>query len=140
MIRIPERIDYSKIPQVMEIPHLLEVQLESYERLLQRKVPMDKRENIGLVAMKILGGTGKGGAGFRLPKEQYENAIRYALSIPAVACAVIGIENVEELEQAAQTIAHLKPLTEEESHQLAQIGLETAATPLWKEAYGAPLT
>jgi DNA-directed RNA polymerase subunit beta len=51
MIKIPERIGFSKIPQVMEIPHLLEVQLESYERLLQRKVPMDKRENIGLEAV-----------------------------------------------------------------------------------------
>ena len=51
MTKIPERINYSKIPQVMEIPHLLEVQLESYKRLLQRKVPMDKRENIGLEAV-----------------------------------------------------------------------------------------
>jgi DNA-directed RNA polymerase subunit beta len=51
MIQIPERINYSKIPQVMEIPHLLEVQLESYERLLQRKIPMDKREDIGLEAV-----------------------------------------------------------------------------------------
>jgi len=48
MIKMPDRIDYSKIPQVMEIPHLLEVQLESYERFLQRKVPMDKREDTGL--------------------------------------------------------------------------------------------
>jgi DNA-directed RNA polymerase subunit beta len=48
MITIPERIDYGKIPQVMEIPHLLEVQLASYERFLQRKVPIDKREDIGL--------------------------------------------------------------------------------------------
>jgi len=51
MIKLPERISYSKIPQVMEIPHLLEVQLESYERFLQHKVPMDKRENIGLEAV-----------------------------------------------------------------------------------------
>jgi DNA-directed RNA polymerase subunit beta len=48
MIKMPDRIDYGKIPQVMEIPHLLEVQLASYERFLQRKVPIDKREDIGL--------------------------------------------------------------------------------------------
>ena len=51
MIKLADRISYSKIPKVMEIPHLLEVQLESYERFLQRKVPMDKRENIGLEAV-----------------------------------------------------------------------------------------
>jgi DNA-directed RNA polymerase subunit beta len=48
MITVPERIDFAKIPQVVDIPHLLEVQLASYERFLQRSVPMDKRENTGL--------------------------------------------------------------------------------------------
>jgi len=48
MIKLPERIDFTKIPQVVDIPHLLEVQLESYERFLQRNVPMDKREAMGL--------------------------------------------------------------------------------------------
>ncbi|HEY5132235.1 MAG TPA: hypothetical protein VII85_00960, partial [Candidatus Krumholzibacteriaceae bacterium] len=45
---MPERRDFAKIPQVVEIPHLLEVQLASYERFLQRNVPMDKREVVGL--------------------------------------------------------------------------------------------
>ncbi len=48
MIKMPDRIDYGKIPQVMEIPHLLEVQLASYERFLQQKVPIDKRDDVGL--------------------------------------------------------------------------------------------
>ncbi|MBN1164826.1 MAG: DNA-directed RNA polymerase subunit beta [Candidatus Krumholzibacteriota bacterium] len=48
MIKMPERIDFTKIPQVKDIPHLLEVQLASYERFLQRRVPIDKRKNIGL--------------------------------------------------------------------------------------------
>ncbi|MCK4350830.1 MAG: DNA-directed RNA polymerase subunit beta [Candidatus Krumholzibacteria bacterium] len=48
MITTPERISFSKIQQVMEIPHLLEIQLESYEKFLQRNVPIDKRDNVGL--------------------------------------------------------------------------------------------
>ncbi len=48
MIKKPERINYEKIPQVKEIPHLLEVQLASFERFLQRGCAIDKRENIGL--------------------------------------------------------------------------------------------
>ncbi len=51
MIKLPDRIDYSKIPRVKEIPHLLEVQLASYERFLQQNVPIDKREDIGLEAV-----------------------------------------------------------------------------------------
>ncbi|RJR27326.1 MAG: DNA-directed RNA polymerase subunit beta [Candidatus Latescibacterota bacterium] len=48
MITVPERFSFAKIPQVVELPHLLEVQLESYERFLQRNVPLDRRENVGL--------------------------------------------------------------------------------------------
>jgi DNA-directed RNA polymerase subunit beta len=48
MITVPERVSFAKIPQVVELPHLLEVQLESYERFLQRNVPLDRRENVGL--------------------------------------------------------------------------------------------
>ncbi len=51
MIKKPERINFGKIQQVKEIPHLLEVQLASYERFLQRNVQIDKRENIGLEAV-----------------------------------------------------------------------------------------
>lgn len=98
-----------------------------------------RRENIGLVAMKVLGGAGAGREGFRLPSDQYENAIRYALSIPHVACAVIGIESISELERAAETVATAQPLTEQETNQLARLGLELAATRQWKAAYGTPL-
>ncbi|MBU8921093.1 MAG: DNA-directed RNA polymerase subunit beta [Bacteroidales bacterium] len=48
MIQKPERINYGKIPQVKEIPHLLEVQLASFERFLQRNTAIDKRDDIGL--------------------------------------------------------------------------------------------
>lgn len=99
-----------------------------------------RRENVGLVAMKVLGGVGANRTGFRLPAEQYSNAIRYALSLPGVACAVIGIASVQELQQAAEAVIDFKPLTEEERNKLAQIGLAMSASPPWKTAYGDPLT
>lgn len=99
-----------------------------------------RRENVGLVAMKVLGGAGAGRRGFRLPKEHYENAIRYALSIPGMHCAVIGIENVSELEQAARAVADARPLTDDEAHQLARLGLKLAGQKAWKTAYGTPVT
>lgn len=98
------------------------------------------RENVGLVAMKVLGGAGQGQKGFRLPEKHYELAIRYALSLPGLSCAVIGIENVAELEKAAETVARCQPLSAQETFELAKVGLEMAGTPEWRESYGRPLT
>ncbi|CAN5872172.1 aldo/keto reductase [soil metagenome] len=104
-----------------------------------------RRDNLGLVAMKVLGGSGPGGAarqdaGFKLPDDKYEEAIRYAFSIPGMHVAVIGMDGIEELEKAARTIANIEPLSEAEFHTLARIGLDLAAEEDWKEVYGTPLT
>ena len=45
------RKDFSKIPRVIDIPNLLEIQKESFERFLQTDVAMEKRENTGLQAV-----------------------------------------------------------------------------------------
>lgn len=42
------RKDFSKIPQVLETPHLLDVQIRSYESFLQADVPADERADMGL--------------------------------------------------------------------------------------------
>jgi len=42
------RIAFAKIPEVMEIPNLLAIQLESYAEFLQREVAIDKRRDAGL--------------------------------------------------------------------------------------------
>lgn len=97
-----------------------------------------RRENIGLVAMKVLGGQA-GGNGFRLPENHYDKAIRYALSIPGLACAVIGMESIAELQQAARAVADFEPLTDGEAHEIAKQGLELAATEGWQSAYGTPV-
>jgi hypothetical protein len=95
--------------------------------------------NVGLVAMKVLGGAAREQGGFKVDEKHYEKAIRYALSIPGIAVAVIGLENIAELEKAASVVARMNPLSPEESHELARIGLDLAATPEWKTAYGTPL-
>ncbi|MBI4605951.1 MAG: aldo/keto reductase [Planctomycetes bacterium] len=97
-----------------------------------------RRQGLGLVAMKVLGGSGP--KGFRMPAERYEEALRYALSVEGVTLAVVGVKDVAELERAARTVAAFRPLSPEEAHALAKQGLELSGTPEWKAAYGEPLT
>lgn len=47
----PERVDFSKIYTTAQIPNLIEVQRESYERFLQMDLIPEERENIGLQAV-----------------------------------------------------------------------------------------
>src|SRR5437773_290957 len=45
------RKDFGKIPSIVEIPNLIEVQKRSYETFLQKDVPAERREDIGLQAV-----------------------------------------------------------------------------------------
>ncbi len=48
---VRQRIDFSKIPTVIQIPNLIEVQKRSYERFLQMDLLPSEREDIGLQAV-----------------------------------------------------------------------------------------
>jgi len=43
-----ERLSHAKILEVMDLPDLIEIQKESYDKFLQKEVPPEKREDVGL--------------------------------------------------------------------------------------------
>jgi DNA-directed RNA polymerase subunit beta len=45
------RKDFSKIPAILDIPDLIEIQKQTFERFLQTNVDQEKRENVGLQAV-----------------------------------------------------------------------------------------
>lgn len=45
------RKNYGKIKEILEIPNLIEIQLDSYEKFLQQDIAAEKRTNIGLQAV-----------------------------------------------------------------------------------------
>jgi DNA-directed RNA polymerase subunit beta len=45
------RKDFSKIPRILEIPNLIEIQKDSFERFLQTSIEPEKRERTGLQAV-----------------------------------------------------------------------------------------
>ncbi len=48
LIPLRERVSFGKIPAVVDLPNLIEVQRKSYDRFLQQHIPADQREEIGL--------------------------------------------------------------------------------------------
>ncbi len=98
-------------------------------------------KNIGLVSMKMFGGAYKRNyTKFRLPAEDYENALRYTLSLRGLNTAVVGINQMEHLDRLLATFRRVDALDEEEFLALAEHGLQILRTnPEWREAYGTPL-
>ena len=45
---MPERVNFGKLKDVLEIPDLIGVQLDSYRSFLQMEVPQEKRQNQGI--------------------------------------------------------------------------------------------
>ncbi|MEW6002046.1 MAG: DNA-directed RNA polymerase subunit beta [Nitrospirota bacterium] len=43
-----ERLNFGKVPAILEVPNLIEIQKRSHEKFLQKDVSPDKREEIGL--------------------------------------------------------------------------------------------
>ena len=50
-IKTRMRKDFSKIPSLINVPFLLDVQTSSYDRFLQVGVPVDERRHHGLQAV-----------------------------------------------------------------------------------------
>lgn len=91
----------------------VEVEAESdYEKLLKHA----HRKKLGIVGMKVLGGyPGK------LAKD-FERAFSYALSVPGVACALIGVRSAEQVKRAVRAARAFRPLTDDEMKETILMG------------------
>ncbi len=73
-------------------------------------LPRATQRNIGVIAMKVFGhGT----------IENRELALRYSLGLPGVALAIIGMDNVEQIDENVALATSIRPLDQDEEQQLA---------------------
>ncbi len=104
----------------------------------ERVLPLARKHDVGIVAMKLYGGM----AGMKYSKpapaqlatEHVPAAFRYALSIPGVATANIGIHSVKEIRHNVQMAKEFEPLSDAEMAQLLEQGKPLAAD--WGDHFG----
>src|SRR5262245_35521744 len=77
--------------------------------------PAARKKNVGLVAMKVLGG---GAQACRMPEELRPVSLRWVLSQPGVATAVVGMGSQQKLEQNVEWAGSFQPMTNEEAEEL----------------------
>ncbi|MCP5117310.1 MAG: aldo/keto reductase, partial [bacterium] len=91
------------------------------------------KRGMGVVAMKILGGRTDAGAKLS-GEEHYKDAVRYALSIPGLSVAIMGMKSVAELEKGLAIATSHEPFSDEELSRLEKKGKAMAAE--WGELRG----
>ncbi len=110
----------------------------------EKVLPLARKQNAGVVAMKLVGGPNPKTGSWGNPKtkpmvgeEHVELALRYVLSIPGMTTANLGVHNVEQLRQNVEFVRKFKPLSPQEQETVAKLGKEMAAQ--WGPHFG-PVT
>ena len=98
--------------------------------------PFAQRRNVATIAMKVFGGVHRKGGHTPalLDEDQHDVALRYALSLEGCSMAVIGMVNVDEVEENARRARSFVPLTAAEKESLLLDGLDIARA--WGEHLG----
>ncbi len=135
--RFHKILDTGEIDVIMNAVNFVSRHVYDFENKVWARARMD---NLGLVAMKVLGGQKGGGSlDANIPKNYYQDAVRYALSIPGVHVVNIGVNSLEELKENINAVKTMKPLSPEEALRITRTGLELAQQPEWATVYGEPL-
>ncbi len=101
-------------------------------------LPVARKHGVGIVAMKVFGGAA--GGEYKNPKgphigsQHVPSALRYALSIPGVVSADLGVHSAEQIHGNVQMIRDFHPLSPEEHAKLVDLGKGLAVQ--WGEHFG----
>lgn len=89
----------------------------------EKVLPEARRRNIGVIAMKVLGGpTAPAGRARITSPDEYTDNLRYVLGIPGLSVAIVGVRNLDELRQAMAVGRAYKPLSAEEMKRITERG------------------
>ena len=107
----------------------------------EKVLPIARKNNIGIVAMKVFGGARKSAGSYSNPKappeldvEHLELAVRYAMSVPGVNTLNLGAHNMEQVRKNIEMVRNCGPLTSDDQDKIAALGKELA--PKWGEHFG----
>lgn len=98
----------------------------------QDVLPVAQKNNVGIVAMKVFGGSRNMNYADpqcppQLDVKYLDLAVRYALEVPGVATLNIGVHNVPQLRRNVELVRNHHPLTAEELARCQTLGKDLAA-------------
>jgi predicted aldo/keto reductase-like oxidoreductase len=133
--RFPRFLETGELDVILVTLNFVDRHTYNFE---DRVLPLARKHNVGVVAMKVFGG----GAGLNYKKlgrahldDQYlPLSLRYALSLPGVASADLGCCTAQQVRHNVQMVKQFTPLSAGEQADLLKIGKDLAAK--WGEYLG----
>jgi len=141
--RVGPFLDVGDVDVVMMPVNFADIYTYGYETEV---MPVAKKHNVGVVAMKVFGGPFLGkyddwcgrwndeNNTANVGVDNLEIAIRYALSVPGVATANLGVHKLYQVKEDVKLTKGFTPITDEERAKLAKLGKKWSAK--WGEQYG----
>jgi predicted aldo/keto reductase-like oxidoreductase len=108
-------------------------------RFEEKALPIARKHNVGIVAMKAFGGAKSGNYADpscppQLDAQHLELAVRYSLGVPGVATLDIGCHNVQQIRKNIAMVRNAKPLAADELAKVEALGKDLAVQ--WKDHLG----
>jgi aryl-alcohol dehydrogenase-like predicted oxidoreductase len=113
-----------EIELFMCVLNFVERHIYGYE---EKVLPEARRRDIGVIAMKVLGGPIKNAGARLVTPEDYAATLRYVWGVQGLSVAIVGMRSVEELRQALAAARSYRPLDVKEMSALTERGKALAA-------------
>ncbi len=107
----------------------------------EKILPLARKHNVGIVAMKVFGGANKSKGSYRNPDcpsemdaDHLQLAVDYALGVPGVATLNLGVHNIDQVRENVKKVKQFSELSPEDKRQLEDLGKKYAAE--WGTHFG----
>lgn len=133
--RFPKFLETGEVDVLLAVLNFVDCHTYNFE---QTVLPVARKHNVGVVAMKVFGGALKGNyvhpKRAQMDAEHLPLALRYALGLDGVATANLGCHTAEQIRDNVRMVKAFRPLSAEEQERLLGIGRKLAAQ--WGEHFG----
>ena len=131
-------IETGEVDVLMTVVNFVDRHTYGFEKTV---LPVARKHNVGIVAMKVFGGASRKAGSYKNPKappemplQHLELAVRYALTTPGVAVLNLGVHNKEQVRKNVELVKQFRPLSTDE--YAAAIALGEPLARKWGEHFG----
>jgi len=126
----PQLLETGEVDVLMTLVNFVDRHTYRFEETV---LPVARKHNVGIVAMKVFGGASRKAGSYPNPDappeldlEHLELAVRYALSTPGVATANLGAHKRQQVRKNVEMVRRFKPLSPDEQAKVTELGKRLA--------------